>query len=88
MDLVHEMTYHAMLRPPMPVGDGPFGTRMFFDVIEGRVEGSRFSGNFKGGGGDWLLAGTDGFGRLDESTDRNGRRRLRLCPVFWLDRIE
>ena len=65
MDLVHEMTYHAMLRPPMPVGDGPFGTRMFFDVIEGRVEGSRFSGSFKGGGGDWLLAGTDGFGRLD-----------------------
>src|SRR3954469_21882297 len=41
MELVHEMTYHAMLRPPMAIGDGPFGSRMFFDVIEGSVEGPR-----------------------------------------------
>jgi hypothetical protein len=64
MELVHEMTYHAMLRL-MPVGDGPFGTRLFFDAYEGRLEGPRISGTFKGGGGDWLLAGSDGFGRLD-----------------------
>jgi hypothetical protein len=32
MELVHEMTYPAMLNPPIPVGDGPFGTRMVFDV--------------------------------------------------------
>lgn len=24
MEIVHEMTYHAMLRPPMPIGDGGF----------------------------------------------------------------
>ena len=28
MDLVHEMTYHALLRPPLVIGDGPSGTRM------------------------------------------------------------
>lgn len=65
MELVHEMTYHAMLRPPMPLGDGPFGTRMFLDVIEGNVEGPRIRGKFAGSGGDWLLIGPDGFGRLD-----------------------
>lgn len=65
MDLVHEMTYHAMLRPPLAVGDGPFGARMFFDVIEGKVEGPRIRGKFVGAGGDWLLMGGDGFGRLD-----------------------
>jgi hypothetical protein len=59
------MTYHAMLRPPMPIGDGPFGTRLFFEAIEGTVEGPRIRGALKGGGGDWLLAGSDGFGRLD-----------------------
>lgn len=65
MELVHEMTYHAMLRPPMPIGDGPFGSRMFFDVTGGELEGPRVRGKFVGGGGDWLLAGPDGFGRLD-----------------------
>jgi hypothetical protein len=65
VELIHEMTYHAMLRPPMPIGDGPFGSRMFFDVTGGRVEGPRIQGEFKGAGGDWLLVGADGFGRLD-----------------------
>ena len=45
MELVHEMTYHAMLRPPMQIGDGPFGTRMFFDVTGGEVEGPRVRGS-------------------------------------------
>jgi hypothetical protein len=65
MELVHEMTYHAMLRAPLEIGDGPFGNRMFFDVIEGKVDGPRVRGRFVGGGGDWLLLGADGFGRLD-----------------------
>jgi hypothetical protein len=65
MELVHEMTYQAMLRAPMPIGDGPFGARLFFDVTGGEVEGPRVRGKFVGGGGDWLLAGADGFGRLD-----------------------
>jgi hypothetical protein len=64
MDLVHEMTYHAMLRPPMAVG-GPFGTRMIFEVISGVLEGPRMRGKFVGAGADWLLVGPDGFGRLD-----------------------
>ena len=65
MELVHEMTYHAMLKPPMPVGDGPFGNRMFFEVTGGEVKGDRIRGTFVGGGGDWILVGPDGIGRLD-----------------------
>ena len=68
MDLVHEMTYHAMLRPPLAVGTGPFGTRMVFEAISGVLEGPRMRGKFVGAGGDWLLVGPDGsvgsmFGR-------------------------
>jgi hypothetical protein len=65
MELVHEMTYHAMLRPPLLVGDGPFGNRMFFDVISGELDGPRIKGKFAGAGGDWALVGADGFARLD-----------------------
>jgi hypothetical protein len=65
MELVHELTYHLMLRPALPIGDGPFGGRMFFEAIGGEVEGPRIRGRFVGGGGDWLLVGPDGFGRLD-----------------------
>lgn len=59
------MTHRAMLEPPMPVGDGPVGSRMVFDVTGGRVEGPRISGNFTGPAGEWLLMGADGFGRVD-----------------------
>jgi len=65
MNLEHEFTYRAALKPPLAVGPGPYGTRLFFEVIDGTFEGKRLKGKMLGGGGDWLLAGADGFGRLD-----------------------
>jgi len=65
MELVHEFDYHAPLKPPLEIG-GQLGNRMFFEVTgEGRVEGERVSGRILTGGGDWLLAGPDGLGRID-----------------------
>jgi hypothetical protein len=49
----------------MPIGAGPSGDRLYFEVIGGKLEGPRIRGELKGGGGDWLLVGPDGFGRLD-----------------------
>jgi hypothetical protein len=46
-------------------GAGPFGTRMIVPVTGGWAKGERITGSFVGGGGDWLLVGADGFGRLD-----------------------
>jgi len=65
MELIHEMTYRAMLRPPLAIGAGPWGTRMVFEVITGDIEGPRLRGKFVGPGADWLVVGSDGFGRLD-----------------------
>jgi hypothetical protein len=65
MDLVLEFTYYASLAPPLMIGNGPYGTRALFPVQDGRVKGDRISGSFVGGGGDWLLIGSDGWGRLD-----------------------
>jgi hypothetical protein len=65
MELVHEFTFTGVLKQPVPVGPGPFGDRSFFEVTEGKVTGERISGTVRTGGGDWLLACPDGYGRLD-----------------------
>ena len=60
-----EFEFHAMLKPPVEIGPGPYGTRLFFEAIEGEVTGERVSGRVLSGGGDWLLVGPDGWARLD-----------------------
>ena len=39
MDLELEFTYQASLAPALMIGNGPFGTRAFFAVTEGRAKG-------------------------------------------------
>lgn len=59
------LTYRADLLPPQVLGNGPYGQRQIFVVTGGKAEGDRVSGELLPGGGDWLLVGPDGFGRLD-----------------------
>jgi hypothetical protein len=63
--LAYEFTFTGMLKPAVEFGPGSSGLRMFFEATGGRVEGNRLSGSVLGGGGDWLVAGADGFARLD-----------------------
>ena len=64
MNLVQEFVLTAMLAPPLDVGTGPTGTRMYFDVIGGDITGERLKCKLLGGG-EWALLGPDGFIRLD-----------------------
>jgi hypothetical protein len=64
MKLVHEFTMSAMLKPPLPIGAGPIGTRMYYDVIDGEIVGDRLRGKVLGGG-EWALIGPDGCLRVD-----------------------
>lgn len=66
--LEHLMTYHADLRPPVAIGSGPAGIRQIYDVTGGQFEGPRLKGKLLPSGGDWLLIGPDGVGRLDVRT--------------------
>lgn len=64
MKLVEECTFRATLKPPVPVGAGPLGTRMVYEVASGVIEGERLRGRLLGGG-EWALIGPDGFLRVD-----------------------
>ena len=64
MDLVHEFTFRATLKPPLPVGAGPIGTRMYYELNGGEVVGDRLRGAVRGGG-EWALIGPDGYLRVD-----------------------
>jgi hypothetical protein len=61
----HVFDYHAQLKAPVAIGPGPFGTRLFYEALGGRVSGPRLSGEVLTGGGDWALIGPDGWTRLD-----------------------
>lgn len=64
-ELEYLMTYRADLKPPVNVGPGPAGTRQIYDVTGGSFEGPRLKGEILASGGDWLLIGSDGVGKLD-----------------------
>lgn len=64
MNLVHEFTMSATLKAPLPIGAGPFGTRMYYELTGGEVVGERLRGKVLGGG-EWALIGPDGFLRID-----------------------
>jgi hypothetical protein len=59
------LEYYATLKEPAVIGAGPFGVRQIFDVTGGAFHGPRLRGRLLPSGGDWLLIGADGFGRLD-----------------------
>lgn len=65
MNLEYEFSYVATLAQPVQIGAGPFGTRVFYEVTGGTFEGKRLNGKILTGGGDWILIGSDGYGRLD-----------------------
>src|ERR1700759_5004214 len=61
---IHEFDMHAEVTPD-DVGVGPFGHRRIANITSGYVSGARLNGTIAGAGADWMLRGTDGFGRID-----------------------
>jgi hypothetical protein len=45
--------------------DTPAGTRVVFEVLDGRLDGDRLNGRSISAGADWLLVGPGGVGMLD-----------------------
>jgi len=64
MKLVQECVVRATLKAPVPVGTGPIGTRMYYEIDAGEVIGDRLRGKVLSGG-EWALIGPDGFLRVD-----------------------
>jgi hypothetical protein len=64
MKLTQEFLLKAALEPPMPIGQGPIGTRVYYGVAGGEITGERLNAKILGGG-EWALIGPDGFIRVD-----------------------
>lgn len=64
-ELIKEFDLLAAVASSDDVGAGPFGHRLNVSVSGGEVTGDRIKGTLVGAGADWLLAGADGYGRLD-----------------------
>jgi Protein of unknown function (DUF3237) len=65
LETEHVFDYAVQLKPPVAIGPGRFGNRVFYEVREGRVSGPRLNATVLTGGGDWALVGRDGWSRLD-----------------------
>ena len=44
MNLELELSYRAEVKMPVAVGAGPYGTRLFFEVVGGSFKGKRLKG--------------------------------------------
>lgn len=64
MKLVQECTFRATLKPPLPIGAGPLGTRIYYEIDSGEMSGERLTGKVISGG-EWALLGPDGYIRVD-----------------------
>lgn len=65
-ELIKELDYHVDVGGVADVGTGPYGHRMIAAGSGGEVVGDRLKGTIAPtAGGDWLLIGQDGYGRLD-----------------------
>jgi hypothetical protein len=60
----HLFDMHVDLEPAQPIST-PVGTRMTFITTGGAIDGNKLQGEILPGGGDWLLVGSDGVGRVD-----------------------
>ena len=64
LEVEHLFDLAVELEPPQVITT-PFGTRVSYIVRSGRLVGERLNGQLLPGGGDWLVFGSDGVGRLD-----------------------
>jgi Protein of unknown function (DUF3237) len=60
----HLFDMHVNLQPAQPITT-PVGMRMTFITTGGVIDGPKLQGELLPGGGDWLLIGSDGVGRVD-----------------------
>jgi hypothetical protein len=65
IQLKPEFSFWASLNAPVDFGAGPLGHRIYFEVTGGEATGDRFNAKAIGGGGDWVVVGPDGYGRID-----------------------
>jgi Protein of unknown function (DUF3237) len=62
MDLEFEFRYRVTLSAPVEIGAGFFGKRLYWEIVSGKVDGARITGQLVGGS-DWMIDTSDRFWR-------------------------
>src|SRR5688572_18698704 len=66
LELIPLYTFIGTLDTPFTLPNTPGGTRLIFQVLEGKITGERFNATLKGqANADWVTIGPDGTGTLD-----------------------
>ncbi len=66
MELERVLTYRFSIRGPLESTEGsPHGTRQYWEMTSGTLEGEGVRASIAMPGGDWYTASSDGFGRPD-----------------------
>jgi Protein of unknown function (DUF3237) len=64
-ELVHEFTYTVACGAQHDAGNGPYGSRQCYEMVDGVIVGKRLNGVFIDPAADWMLVGPDGVMRMD-----------------------
>ncbi len=83
LQLVHEFTCRVACGPPHEVGAGPYGSRQYYEMTGGQVEGPRLNGKLLGSGGDWMLTCPDGYMRMDVRVQIETNDGAVLCAHYF-----
>ena len=65
LETEHLFDYAVVLKPPVMIGRGQYGTRLFYEVRDGRISGPALNGEVLSGGGDWPLVDEEGWTRVE-----------------------
>lgn len=89
LDYLVSLNIELGSKGPAPVGPGPYGTRLVAGVAGGTFHGPRLMGKIHPGGGDYILADSDGVWHLDVrlvlETDDGAFIYLQYAGVLVMD---
>ena len=83
IELQLAFTYATRVSQPHEVGSGPFGSRQYYEMTDGVLDGPALKARSLGSGGDWMLEGTDGYLRMDARMQLETEDQAVICARYF-----
>ena len=76
-------TYATRVSQPHDVVPGPYGSRQYYEMTDGVLDGPSLAGRSLGSGSDWMLQGADGYLRLDARIQVETEDHAVICARYF-----